>query len=190
MSASSADEKGDDGRRAHQAEGKLDCSINIDLPYSQSSNSTQDLSNKFHHVISHRPTSIQGLLLRLQDHHPLESSPASILLRPSLPSQRRSSSGQTLVISVLRSPLFCSTSSSRAIVSGQGLAKSRHPSLIACCAFWVNREISEAQYGKLANATMDTMHDSLEELVEGKEGEAGGWEVEYSVRAFLPASRP
>jgi hypothetical protein len=30
---------------------------------------------------------------------------------------------------------------------------------------------------------MDTMHDSLEELVEGKEGEAGGWEVEYSVRS-------
>lgn len=28
---------------------------------------------------------------------------------------------------------------------------------------------------------MNALHDSLEELVEGEEGEKGGWEVEYSV---------
>lgn len=51
-------------------------------------------------------------------------------------------------------------------------------------------ELTDSEYGKLANHTMDTMHDSLEELVEGEDGAEGRWEVEYSVSFFHLHGRP
>jgi hypothetical protein len=44
--------------------------------------------------------------------------------------------------------------------------------------------LTEEQYGRLADVTMDKLHDSLEELVEGEDGAEEGWEVEYSVSSL------
>ncbi|CDZ96472.1 frataxin [Phaffia rhodozyma] len=41
-------------------------------------------------------------------------------------------------------------------------------------------ELTEAKYHQLSDITMNTLHDDLEELVEGEDGAEGGWEVEYS----------
>lgn len=50
------------------------------------------------------------------------------------------------------------------------------------------RPITEQEYAQLSDQAMDTLHDSLEELVEGDEGAQGGWEVEYNVSLGLPAA--
>lgn len=45
----------------------------------------------------------------------------------------------------------------------------------------LSSDITEHEYAPIADETMHALHDSLEVLVEGDEGAAGGWEVEYSV---------
>ncbi|KAL7416960.1 Frataxin-like domain-containing protein [Mrakia frigida] len=78
----------------------------------------------------------------------------------------------------LPSPFFSPLQNSRAQQIADLSALPPHsPSALR---FRSNRTLTEEQYGKLSDVTMDKLHDSLEELVEGEEGGEGGWEVEYS----------
>lgn len=95
----------------------------------------------------------------------------------------RSSKSSSRCPSFIFSP-FLRSRNSRA----QQIADLRFPLLLLRLSLdpgW-NRTITEEQYGKLSDVTMDKLHDSLEELVEGVDGAEGGWEVEYSV-SFSPS---
>lgn len=56
-----------------------------------------------------------------------------------------------------------------------------HELELMVCSIHRVSPLSEEQYARLAESTMEGLHDSLEELVEGEQGGEGGWEVEYSV---------